>query len=1350
MNHILSSLITPFTLLLVILSVYPAGRAVNRSSDYSFQHIDNIDGLTANYVKCIVQDRQGFMWFGTKNGLNRYDGSTIRHYDCTDPELGLGNNNIDALYCDENSNLWIGTDRGIYIYNPHSEKISYVSRKTKDGYEADNWVQRIAGDGNGHVWALLPDTGIFLYSNDSVRRFTINTSEQFKKSYPSDMCVDSKGNVWIVTAGLGIYRYDPTGERFTRINPSGVSDGVGLHMVTVAEDPDGNILAGTIDGHIYSYNPQTNLLSEIDFSRRGQIYLRSLHCADNEIWAGAQTGLYIIDKISGRETLLKEDPLNPFSLSDNAVYCMYGDLEGGTWVGTLFGGVNYFANKDFRFTNVGIAEGLPSRLVIGLASDRDGRIWIGTETDGVSIYNPSDRSIKNADCFSHKDRITLVLESINGEIYASFSNNGLLRTSDENSTPIQMFSEPDAADNNVYSYFIDSKGNEWLGLSYALYRRDAGSEKFRHIKDTGFDWIYTFCESSDGNIWIGSMGNGIWRYNPANGTFRSYVYDQRGNVQNGLKSNSISSIMEDRSHVIWISTDRGGLSRYNRDTDDFTTFGIEQGLPDNVVYTVVEDNGGNLWFGTNNGLVRFTPSTSSVRVFTVRDGLPGNQFNYKGGIKGPDGRMYFGGTNGLVSFNPQNYHEPAKAPDIYFTGLKILNEEVSVNEKNSPLKDNIVFTDRLILEPAQSTFSLDVASMNYRDPGAIHLFYRLLPVSDEWIQLTNNTISFTNLASGNYDLEVKAVNGTLENVKQLKIKILAPWWKSTTAYVIYGLIVVLCIFLLLKWYRRRQERKLAERQEIFTATKEKELYRNKINFFTEIAHEIRTPLSLIDLPLEALEDFEIRDRNIKKYIQVSRQNVKRLLQLTEQLLDFQKIDSQKINLKDENVNICETLQQIADRFEPAISLKNRTLIRDIDLHPLTVATDREAFTKIISNLLNNALKYGTGAISLIFRQNNGTFTVSVVSEGNKITGEDREKIFAPFYQTGSAQEEMNGAGIGLPLSRSLATLLGGTLVLEESDDDINIFTLSLPAKEAIREQIPVIDSAVEEYMITEEQTPLTKGRAEVYSIILVEDNQAILDFMTEQLSKSFVIETASNGQEALEKIKNGRFDMIVTDIMMPVMDGLELCKAVKEDMSISHIPLIFITAKNDLATKIRGLQYGAEAYVEKPFSIKYLRNLIRSIIENRRRERDSFSKNPFFSVDKMQMNKADEEFMAHVTRIIEENVSEDNFNVETMCDLLCMSRSTLLRKIKTIFNLSPIELIREIKLKKAAELIREGNHLISDVCFLVGITSPSYFSKLFYKQFGISPKDFEKQCKARKAESKGTVDEEPLQESPEP
>lgn len=1000
---------------------------------------------------------------------------------------------------------------------------------------------------------------------------------------------------------------------------------------------------------------------------------------------------------------------NTFGLSSSNVKCVAEDSYGFIWLGTK-NGLHRYDGLDMRRLNCfDHKKKQGNNNIAALYEDERKMMWVGTDR-GVYLYNPK------TDTFSFLDR----KDRRNGKYPDNW-----VQTIDGDGKGNVWVLLPDLG---VYSYLKDSRGNEWVGLGYALYRRDAGQKDFRHVNETGYDWIFNLFEAHDGTVWIGTMGNGVWRYTPSTGKYKRYVSGETS--RSGLRSNSISSFMEDSRGNVWVSTDRGGISRYNKKEDNFTSFGIEEGLPDDVAYNILEDNNGNLWFGTNKGLVKFNPDTRAVRVFTVKDGLPNNQFNYNSAIKANDGLFYFGSIGGIIAFNPDKEDNQTMQSSLYFTQLRILNEEVTVDTKNSPLKENIMFTRRLTLPYDMATFSLRVVSPSFGVTSGSMYSYKLEPVNSEWISMSGNQISFANLPPGTYNLCVKVDTHGQTITKSLEIVITPPWYSSKWAYLAYIILIVAGVMLWFVLYRNHKEKQLRERQHLFAVNKEKELYQNKVNFFTEVAHEIRTPLTLIDAPLEAIEEIGINNSRVQHYLKVTRQNTKRLLNLTGQLLDFQKIDSNRLTFKYENVDISALVNETIDRFEPAMTLKDKELIRNVADEPVIVSTDREAVIKILSNLLNNALKYARRRVKVSLTTDDSNFIIKVTSDGDKISDSEKKLIFKRFYQIDKSNSGENGVGIGLPLSLSLASLLGGSLELADDGSDGNTFVAILPQnKEGIKHNNKLtVDTS--DYLL-EEETNQAKENTGGYTVLIVEDNDNMREFLAEQANMSFTIETARNGKEALEKLAGSHIDLIVSDVMMPEMDGFSLCKAVKADINLSHIPIVFITAKNDLESKIKGLQLGAEAYIEKPFSVKFFRQLIRSLLDNRRRERESFSKKPFFNMDNMHMTKADEEFMNKVIKIIEDNVGEDNFNVECMADILCMSHSSLLRKIKSVFNMSPVELIRLIKLKKAAELIQEGKHLIGDICYMVGISSPSYFSKLFFKQFGISPKDFEKQCREK-------------------
>ncbi|WP_321334667.1 two-component regulator propeller domain-containing protein [uncultured Bacteroides sp.] len=1303
-----------------------------KNSYYYFTHINGENGLSQSNVKAILQDSYGFMWFGTKNGLNRYDGTSILHLDCDDPATGKGNHNISALYEDKDRNLWIGTDRGVFIYNPANDVFSMITTKSKEGISLDNWVAEILADSAGNIWVLIPDQGVFRFAGKQMSYYPITDKNRFKSESPDCICVSKSGDVWIGTSGVGLFRYNRKKDTFEQY--CNYKDGRTLagKIITSICAQGNNIILAMQEGELLKYNPIENRLTDIPFTNQKNIFLRDVMCFGDELWLGTHNGLFVINEKQNSVVHLEEDLMRPFSLSDRIIYTIYKDHEGGVWLGTMFGGVNYLPNRQMLFEKYvpgSDGQSLSTKRVRGLVEDKEGQIWIGTEDDGVNVLNPKDgkvHQVRYNKSDSNDHLITLCMQRFGDQVYCGLFKHGL-DVIQQPGGAIKHYSseELNIGEGSVYTIFVDRKKQLWIGTGWGLYVAPPGSLNFKKVNETGYDWIFDIMEDKQGRLWFASMGNGVWKRDPATHAFHNYYYEKSN--PNSLSSNSVSSIMQDSKGRIWFSTDRGGICRYNEIQDNFTTYSIKNGFPDDVAYKILEDNQHNLWFGTNRGLVKFSPESGNVRVFTTKDGLLGNQFNYKSALKTRDGKFYFGGVDGLIAFTPNTPKVVDFHPPIYITKFSIYNKEVTVHSPGSPLKKSIAHTNEIVLPYDQSNISFDVALLSYSTAEANQYYYRMDPLDNDWIKASNNqNISYAKLPPGEYTFRVKATYSGLNSqlaTRSLSIVILPPWWQSIWAYMLYivwGISLVLCWFF---WYKRYKERQMEERQKLFEIEKEKELYESKVGFFTEVAHEIRTPLTLINGPLEAINEMSIQDDKINKNLSVIGQNTKRLLELTSQLLDFQRIDSRKFQAKFESVDITTLLNEIITSFEPTILQKKKKLLLNIPEKEIRAAVDKEALTKILSNLLNNALKYAEKKIFVELEEDDETFTVRVISDGEKIPSEKGQQIFEPFYRMPQKDSTVFGVGIGLPLARSLAILHKGRLYLDIEHPE-NAFVLTIPLN---KEEIHLQNEITVEHNIValDEETSLEidmKG----YTLLLVEDNETMLAFILDRLQELFTVETASNGGEALEILRRCHIDLVISDIMMPVMNGWELCKEIKSDIDLCHIPVIFLTAKNDLESKINGLKIGAEAYVEKPFSFNYLKTQVLSLLSNRRKEREAFAKRPFFPVNNMQMNKADEEFMNKVISVIQDNITDDNFNVEHMAEILCMSRSSLLRKIKILFNLSPVDFIRLIRLKKAAELIQEGKYRIGDICYMVGINSSSYFSKLFLKQFGMTPKDFEK------------------------
>lgn len=1318
------------------------------ADDFSFLHISSDDGLTQNNVKSIVQDSRGFVWFGTKNGLNRYDGYRLVHYFVRDQKLNCGNQNVSALMSATDGTLWVGTDEGVYTYDCHNNTFNRINENAQDGIAMTNWVSNICQSPDGTIWISLGNQGIFSYRNGKLNHYCGKIPKDRLPVYVTT-CTD--GSVWACSWNNGLFRYNEQNDSFSHFTTDAHGESFKGILANTLSQQGGDLIISVQNGKVLRYNMRTGVLSPITLHDFSKSIVRNAMAYDDEIWVGTHDGLYILNESKQTVRHIGRSQREGTLLADDIIYCTYHDREGGTWVGTMFGGASYLTMKSQAFSCIRTDEsgntfhGVNVRAIL---EDPTHNIWLGMEDGGVNLYNIPTQKITNFSKGASAIPIPLTFMMMPEGLTTTYYRGGMtIRNSSGETTLLTSAQVGISTLNSIYSTLLDKNGTTWFGTDVGVFYRKKGEtvpHKLTALKDS---WIYDIAQDYNGNIWYATMGSGVWCREAHSGKIRHYVHDD--NQPGSLSSNSVSSITIDHNGNVWFSTDRGGICRHDGKTDSFVRFSIEEGLPDDVAYKIVEDNDGYLWFGTNRGLVRLNPTRGDIRLFTTRDGLPSNQFNYKGGILASDGRIYMATINGLLVFSPHLNTQNGKVKDIFFTNMSMAGQYCWPGVKGSPLKQDIMDTQRITLPYNQTNITFDISALTYSSHLADSYEYRLLPVDENWHTTgTSPQISYANLAPGRYRLCIRLPESFDSEdyiTRELVIVVSPPWWRSAIAYIIYAILLFGGATLAFLYYRRRKETEFMERQKLFSIEKEKELYKNKVDFFTQVAHEVRTPLTLINGPMEIIREMNVGDEHLKKNLSVIDQNTRRLLFLTSQLLDFQKVESANHHLTLERVNLTDLVTETVERFEPAFTIAGKTLRLETS-DEVELLIDREAVTKILSNLFNNGRKYALHATTVSIITKGSGVMLRVVSDGPRIPSDKAEEIFQPFVRLEDDQRvQQQGTGIGLSLARSLAQMHGGQLFLDTTDMTGNAFVLTLP-KESFAEEGSSQPVAADLQRLAEAAAPSTqpllpdaprlsdtqpRGR----TILIVEDEDGIREFLASRLSHDFVVETASQGKEALEIIQHGYIDLVISDIMMPVMDGLELCRRIKDDTQLSHTPVVFLTAKNDTNAKIEGLKAGAEAYIEKPFTYDFLHTQIVSLLDNREKEREAFSKRPFFPMHDMKMSREDEEMMHRIIDIITENIREEDFNVERLADTMCMSRSSLLRKIKQLFNMPPLEFIRLIRLRHAAELIQEGKFRIGEIGYMVGFSNPSYFSKMFCRQFGVTPKEFERQVRKNGSKS---------------
>ena len=1310
--------------LLFGLCVLAVGAAhADNAVHYYFRTMDIRNGLSQNTVYQILQDKRGFMWFGTKDGLNRYDGISFRVY--KKENSGLGKNFITALYEDRQGNIWIGTDGGVFIYDPVLDSFAAFKEVSDKRSVIGGFVTMIGSDDHDNIWISVENQGLFCYRQ--------HEKKLLNHLYDSGLANVTRfwlnGNTcWVALYADNLYY---TKDNFnTPMQPFKDADGNEIFK--------NDIINWQVNGsHNCIYVASLNGLTEINLTtgkarRLLNTYVRALQFrSDNELWVGAETGLYIYNLENDKLThLTVPDQDDSYALSDNAIYSLCCDRENGMWIGSYFGGVNYCPYQWTYFEKFYPRDGLRhfGRRVREICEGNDGRLWIGTEDKGLFNFNPETGQIER---FEHP----AIYQNIHAlcpdgdELWVGTFSGGLnrvnLRTGQvkhyakgesENSMPA----------NDAFTVCKTTTGDVWIGTTSGLLKYNRSTDDFTRIPRLRNMFTYHILEDFNGNLWFATFSNGVFCYNVRSRQWKNYLPDAK--KPSSLPYNKVISIYEDSKKRLWFMTLGEGFCRYNPKTDDFTRYDMSKGFPSNTIYKMIEDKRGNLWITGNNGLVCFNPDTDSKRVYTTANGLLSNQFNFQSGYCDKKGRIYLGSINGFIAFDPETFVENTFLPPVVITDFFLFNKRLSVGSPDSPLTKSITCAEEMELDADQNSFSFQVAALSYQAPEMNRLEYKLEGFDREWYTVgRNSVINYSNLPYGSYTLRIKGSNSDgkwNEAERRLAIHIRPPFYLSAWAYAIYAVLVLSSLVGIVFYFRRRTMQKHRRVMDNFEREKERELYAAKIDFFTNVAHEIRTPLTLIKSPLENVLASHAVSEDIRDDLETMELNTNRLLDLVNQLLDFRKTETQGFQLNFVECDVSELLQKTYKRFVPLA--REKGLVLNIEApESLYASVDREGLIKIISNLLTNAIKYSETYIRIGLRAEDERLLLTVCNDGPVVPAEMREEIFKPFiqYKTG-ALRSVAGTGIGLALARSLAELHEGGLWMEQTTEN-NSFLLSLPLR---HEQTVIMEhkeGAKAEELPEDNDTGFV-SKQHRYTLLIAEDSPEMQAFVAKQLSSDYRVLTAMNGVEALKVLQEHTVHLVVTDIMMPEMDGLELCDRLKSELDYSHIPIILLTAKTTLQAKIEGMKLGADVYIEKPFSVEYLKVCVANLLNNREKLRASFVNSPFVQTGSMAMTKADEAFLKTLKEVVVANMQNPDFCLDDMAGLLNMSRSSLNRKIKGVLDMTPNDYIRLERLKKAAQLLKEGECRINEVCYMTGFNTPSYFTKCFQKQFGILPKDFVK------------------------
>ncbi|PXY46925.1 hybrid sensor histidine kinase/response regulator transcription factor [Flavobacterium hydrophilum] len=1293
-----------------------------QSQEYYFKHFQVEEGLSNNTVITSMQDEDGFMWFGTKDGLNRFDGYRFKTYRSNgDPFHSLGSNYIQSLH-EYNKTIWVGTDKGLYQYDKKNDQFAILNEAINDR------INDINHDKKGNIWFISGNI-LYKYAQDKKQTITFNPNKYFAAT---SITKDTKGEIWASSLNK-LYHYSEESLSFENIVLNPPSNKANFRITIIYALDQTNIAIGTQDHGVLIYDRQHKTLNELKFSIKEPVFVRQFKKRGNEeLWIASESGVYVYNLRNHTCLNLRKNYNDPYAISDNAAYSITIDKENGIWVGTYFGGINYHQKQYTQFKKYFPQKNqnsISGSAVREIHKDDFGDIWIGTEDAGLNRLNPKTQKFTSYLPNGSKSGVSFynihALLPRKDKIWAGTFEHGLDVLDRKSGAVIKHYSANDPLtglrSNFIFSFYETRKKQLFVITASGIYIYNEQKDTFDIQKMFPETSHYTtFKEDRYGNYWAGSYRDGLFFYNLKTGKKEVFIYDYKN--PKGISNNSINSIFEDSHQNLWFATENG-LNLFDKKTRTFKKFTTKNGLPSNVIYSILEDDTKNLWLTTSKGLVKFNPNDKSVKIFTTANGLLSDQFNYSSAFKDTNGDMYFGNLNGMISFNPKNFTKNKYTPSIFITNLQINNKDIDVNTADSPLEQSISHIEELELTNNQSSFNLEFASLNYTASELTEYWFKLENVNQDWVYLErNNKVFFTELAPGDYVFKVKSLNsfGVWSKEAKLKITILPPFYASSYAYFFYFLVVCGSFYYIIRYSQNLTQVKNNRKIKHLNDEKEKELYQAKIDFFTNVAHEIRTPLTLIKGPLEKLLTIEHHSPEVPQNLSIMKKNTSRLLKLVNELLDFRKSEIGGLKLTFVETNISAMVRNLHLRFSQLIDERGINFELELGEKDIFAFVDKEAFKKILSNLISNAIKYSNNTVVIKLFRDDKKLNLMIKNDGNLIPFQLKDKIFEPFFRVDN-MDSTSGTGIGLSLANSLAQLHNGSLQLV-SDAKLNIFELTVPLHQE-QEFMFYTDNEKEK---TEKETAVisTDPKQEKSQILIVEDNEDLLSFIGSELSSSYTILKAQNGEEALKIIHNENIQLVISDVQMPVMDGISLCKNIKANLETSHIPVILLTAKNSLKSQIDGLEVGADAYIAKPFSMDYLKVQTNNLIENRKQIMNYYASSPLSHIKSIAHNKTDEKFLKKLDEEILKNITDPDLSVESLAEIMNMSRSTLYRKIKDISNLSPNELINIVRLKRAAELLLNENYKIYEIAEMVGYKSQTNFGRNFQRHFSMSPSDY--------------------------
>ena len=1268
---------------------------------YFFEHIKATDGLPSNTIYCSIQDKSGFMWIGTRDGLCRYDGHSFLRIDEMVPSLGMSGM-VMSIAEDDMNRIWFSTSNGIYHYNTVTEESGTLGIPEKSG------CMDIHADAKGNVW-FAAKLSLYRYdtTNSGIHSYSIGDSR------PVMVTSDSLGMIWVLGEDGSVYIYDRLKDTFKR-------QPLGYKVKNIESVEDGGMLVATFNDEVILLDCLT-LKGDTIFSGNGKIVQCMQEARKGVFWIGTDSGLFIRRAENDYFGSAVHDEGTPGSVSADYITSIDKDRSGNLWIGTYYTGLNIWKDRwdemAVYFPNPS-DNSLKGKIVRSIVSDQYGIVWFCTEDGYLNRLDPQIHQMRSFELSKGTNMHDLIMDG--DRMWICTFGNGIYEFDVRTEKVVKKHTFPV---NGASTGIKTAEGHIYIGTTYGLYRFNREDSSFTKIQAAENDFIHCLYQDASGILWIGTYGNGIRCIDRQENQI-AHINPQ--NDEKGLTSRFITSFLEDSQHRMWVTTEGGGVCYtepgYRINDLKFKSIGRADGLTANVTCGLAEDIDGTIWVSTTNGIANISGEDLSITaVLNYKNKVAGYQYSYGAVHTTDNGVLYFGNTEGMIAVTPAKMKATEDYP-LNISSVKAVSPRKIINLNTHDAGESIKVKYR----------DASAITLNYVIPEytSRNILYSYEVSRGKHVMFSGNTyetyLTFTKLRPGRYTFKVGVVgNDDPKSTQSISMKILPHLLLGPLAFTIYFIILASLTVAAIMVLEGKRKRDKARNMAKLTDRKEKELYNAKINYFTNITHEIRTPLTLIKMPLDKLIAKGAYTPESEKDLRTIQANTDRLLSLTNQLLDMRKMEQNEIKLSCLKEDLCEIARKSTRYFEHMAQDQHITLNTEIPDTPLYLMCAKDSIVTIVSNLLSNAVKYGKDIINVKVSasEDNEILYVRVESNGERIPEADKEKIFNIFFQR--EENKINGrvsqgTGLGLPYARTLANMHNGKLYLDTDIQGMNSFVLELPVRQ---EDTLASEPVKPAEKAGKEQTGYDSSK---HTILLVEDSEEMRDYLVDELAEKYNVFAAANGADAMDIIKNEKVDLVVSDIMMPIMDGCELCNHIKNDTDLSHVPVILLTAAIGVEKRIETLEIGADGYIEKPFPIELLMSNISNLFKNREISYKQFMSKPLTHYNSVTASKVDEEYMDKLHDFIMKHISEPDLNIENLTIQLGTSKSSLYRKLKANTGLSINEYIRVCRLKQAAELLSSQKYKINEVAFMTGFSSPSYFATCFQKQFGISPSEFVK------------------------